>query len=298
MARRSSPRHPRHARPQPCRCSPHGAYLATLTDDRELFDICAEALRHRVVPGVYAPLPLWAVTLQAMAEWRWDDAADDAARGWARNSANGVLQGMFALPLVAAHFAAGRVDDTRRFIERWSDEIERLGNRPLHTATLHWCRAPQALIELDTASATRDAHALLDVAHANGYAFLVLDALEMIAEACDRLGQAARAAQLAGAAAAERERIGCLGRFRGVSAPTRRWCSGSRRRPSTCSPPSGERASPTGSNWLAGQANADIAVQLLISVPTVMSHLTHVFAKFGVSSGTELAAAAARRRGG
>ena len=41
---------------------------------------------------------------------------------------------------------------------------------------------------------------------------------------------------------------------------------------------------------------ADIATRLLMSVPTVKSHLTHVFAKLGLSNRTELAAAATSRR--
>ena len=304
----------------------HGAYLATLADDPQMLETCAGGLRHREVPQVYAPLRLWATSLQAMAAERWDDAADDAARTWEGNSGNGVLQGLFALPLVAAHLAAGRVDDARRFIERWSDEVERLGNRPLHAATLYWCQALLGLVEADEGAALRSSHALLDIATANGFAFVVPDALEMIAEVCDRQGLTVRAAQLAGAAAGERQRIGCLGRFRGVTvagaamvahlaeAEPEAYAAG---RASTVADAvelarraRGQRGRPT-RGWdsltpterrvvdlvAEGLGNGDIATQLLMSVPTVKSHLTHVFTKLGIANRTELAAQATRRGG-
>ena len=47
-----------------------------------------------------------------------------------------------------------------------------------------------------------------------------------------------------------------------------------------------------------GSTNPEIASRLFVSVGTVKSHLSHVFAKLGVSNRTELAAAAARRLDG
>ena len=44
-----------------------------------------------------------------------------------------------------------------------------------------------------------------------------------------------------------------------------------------------------------GLKNADIATRLFVSVPTVKTHLQHVFTKLGVSTRAELAARAARR---
>jgi DNA-binding CsgD family transcriptional regulator len=45
-----------------------------------------------------------------------------------------------------------------------------------------------------------------------------------------------------------------------------------------------------------GRSNADIAARLLMSVPTVKSHLTHVFTKLNLTNRAELAAAATQRR--
>jgi DNA-binding CsgD family transcriptional regulator len=44
-----------------------------------------------------------------------------------------------------------------------------------------------------------------------------------------------------------------------------------------------------------GMTNVDVAARLFMSRRTVTTHLTHVFAKLGVSTRAELAAAAARR---
>lgn len=45
----------------------------------------------------------------------------------------------------------------------------------------------------------------------------------------------------------------------------------------------------------AGKSNKDIAAELNLSVPTVKSHVSHIFAKLGVSSRTEAALYGARR---
>ncbi len=45
----------------------------------------------------------------------------------------------------------------------------------------------------------------------------------------------------------------------------------------------------------AGRGNADVARELLMSVATVKTHLTRVFAKLDVTNRTELASLRARR---
>ena len=74
-----------------------------------------------------------------------------------------------------------------------------------------------ALVERDVNRAMREAHALLDVADANGYVFLMLDALELIAECCDGHGLTHVPRNSPAPPPPSANAIGCLGRFRGVA---------------------------------------------------------------------------------
>jgi DNA-binding CsgD family transcriptional regulator len=176
----------------------------------------------------------------------------------------------------------------------------------------------------DTAEAT--AHEALSAANSIEAKARVVDALELLAGiACDS-GSAQEAARLSGAASAIRESTGywrcvserdadiatvrdalgtesfeaCFEQGRALSldeavAYARRG-RGGRKRPST----GWASLSPAETQVVdlvrEGLSNAEIGDRLLCSPRTVQAHLTHVFAKLGVSGRTELAAEATRRQ--
>ncbi|MDQ1424324.1 MAG: hypothetical protein QOD72_1822 [Acidimicrobiaceae bacterium] len=177
----------------------------------------------------------------------------------------------------------------------------------------------------DDANVLDQAHALHDLAHERGYVLFRVDAVEMIADLQARRGNDVAAARLTGVARAERDRIGDVGRWRPdpaaavaehdriAAAQPDAFAEGAASTIADAVEPAarvrGERVrTPHGWDSLTpterrvvdlvadGLPNADITARLLVSVPTVKSHLNHAFTKLNVTNRSELAVAAAQRR--
>ncbi len=189
-------------------------------------------------------------------------------------------------------------------------------------------RARVALAEGEPGQAERDAHdALAHAAEMRAHLF-VPDLLELLAAFAHGAGNHLEAARLYGAAQAVRERTGII-RFRVYDAEyaasvdaTRNalshkefsaaWDAGAalsteeaiayarRGRGERKRPPTGwDSLTPTEHDVVRlvseGLGNKDIGDRLFISPRTVQTHLTHVYAKLGVTSRMQLAQEAARR---
>ncbi len=276
-------------------------------------------------PPMYAALRHYILAFAAMSDDRSVDAADHALRGFEGLRGNGVGQGFFVPLVPMTLLACGRVDDARQHLKDWTATVDELGRHPMHVAVLHQCSAIVHLATGDDAAALDHAHLLLELAHDRGYALFRVDALEAIADAQAKRGNEVLAARLLGAARAERDRIGYAGRWRpdpeAVTADHERLAgahpdasaegralsmaeavelAGRSRSQPTRATHGWDSLTPTERRVVDlvadGLSNADIAGRLLMSVPTVKSHLTHVFTKLDMTNRTELAAAASQRR--
>ena len=195
-------------------------------------------------------------------------------------------------------------------------------HRCRHT-DLHYLRALLARADGDLDGAWNHAHHALDVAEPAHLHLRAIDDLHLLGVLAHQRGQTATAARLLGAVTAERARIGYVARelpdgdtVDAIEADLRMsepvaWAEGealafadaieyARRS-------RGERSRPT-VGWASltpteqrvaavvaeGHSNDEVARRLLMSVATVKTHLTHIYAKTGVTSRTGLAASLRR----
>ena len=176
----------------------------------------------------------------------------------------------------------GRIDDARRLVEGWESLALRVGRARELAATTR-VRALIATAEGDLTSASRLFEEASERHEAAGDRFgwararlaagivhrrlrrkrLARTAMEAAATAFDELGASSWSAETR----AELARLGGRQRFEGMS-------------------PSEQRIADLVAE---GRTNRDIAAALFVTERTVASHLTHVYAKLGVRSRTELA---------
>jgi DNA-binding CsgD family transcriptional regulator len=193
---------------------------------------------------------------------------------------------------------------------------------PLPRAAALVLRSRLAGVDGDLAGAERAAYEALEQAAIAGLVLVQIDALETVATSM-ATHHPARAARLLGAATKERARRRYHGRLSsGVSdellarlaatEPTH-WQRGAeltldgavelawRTRGPRGRPSLGiEALTPTERRVMeqvaTGRTNAEIAAGLDMTVPTVKTHLTHIFNKLGLRNRTELSALASRER--
>ncbi len=245
-------------------------------------------------------------------------AAQHGYVGWQVTRGNGVLQGSMIPLAVSLLIEVGRGHDARTVEEGFGADVELLGSRPWHRMQHEHCRALLAVAVDDLTGAADAAHRQLAVAEQHGFTLGAIDALSLLADLAARGGDGARAARLVGAVRSARQTTGALvavvvdpagveeradqvveghpdehaagqllGLAEAISYAQR--MRGRRGRPATgwASLTPTEREVAT----LAAAAvpNAEIGRRLFMSVATVKSHLTHAYAKLGVSNRTELA---------
>ena len=233
------------------------------------------------------------------------------------------LPSTFSKPSAQVALARGDLASARRFAD--ADVAAAVGWFSAQTLTT---RARVALAENEAGQAERDAHDALARAAETRAHLLVPDLLELLAALAHDAGSHLESARLLGAAHVVRERTGIV-RFQVYDADyeasveaTRKalsetefddaWAAGAalstdeaiayarRGRGERKRPPTGwDSLTPTEREVVRlvseGLGNKDIGDRLFISPRTVQTHLTHVYAKLGLTSRMQLAQEAARR---
>jgi DNA-binding CsgD family transcriptional regulator len=229
------------------------------------------------------------------------------------------LRGYLLVPLATRLLAAGRRDELVGLVDTDAADLARIGEPPLPLSDFHYLGALLARHEGDLDGACAEAHRALAVAEPAGLHLRTIDHLHLVAALAHQRGQTTMAARLFAAVTTERARIGYVAcelpdreavdaiatdvRAANPAAWTEgevmafteavdyaRRSRGERVRPSV----GWGSLTPTEQRVAAivaqGRSNDDVARHLFMSVATVKTHLTHIYAKTGVTNRAELAA--------
>jgi DNA-binding CsgD family transcriptional regulator len=220
---------------------------------------------------------LWSGDAPAAVEWLGKADRQAAALGWGDPHLR-----PWTADYVEALLELGRIDDAARVLEVWQADAARLG-RDWVMAQATRCRGLVAAARGDVEAALSllaqavAEHEAVGDSFGRARALLALgivrrrgrqkrparEAIEAALEAFETLGAAGWAAK----ARAELGRIGGRTRSEGLTAAERR----------------------VAGLVAEGRTNREVAAALFLGERTVASHLTHIYAKLGVRSRTELA---------
>ena len=258
--------------------------------------------------------------VRALIEDRRDDALAILRPAYDRCPTSPGMRSYILVPFATQLLAAGGRDELMRVLAEFRADLERIGPIPLPTADLHYVNALIARFDGDVDTSWREAHAALEIAAPTGLRLRAIDHLHLLGVLSHERG----ATDDSGAAArrgARRTRPHRLRRARGARpAHGRRHRGRVARRQKRRRGPKvrglafgdaieyarrsrGQRSrstvgwsslTPTERRVAAlvaeGRSNDDVGREALMSVATVKTHLTHIFAKTGISTRAELAA--------
>ena len=293
------------------------AELGYFTFDEHLLEMAA-ALHEGDVPHLVECVAHLVVLHTELFAGRYEQAAGIGRKAFATWVTTVGLATVALRPLGLALLACGQRDELREALERVAADIERVGRPPLPVAHLHHLQALLARGVPGEEVVVEYAHACLRTASEHGFALLVLDSLELLAESAASNGDTRFAARVFGATTARRHEIG----YRACYVPDPATVEAAVEQVRVLDPDSfaeggtlsvaeavayvqrsrGERGRPS-VGWASltpteqqvaalvseGLSNGAVAKRLFVSVPTVKTHLTHIYAKTGTANRTELA---------
>ena len=311
-------------RPPHLPCAGLAGLVGIYTTDRELIEVGLRAFEATHFSGAYGS---WSFVLRAV------EALLDGRLAEARAILEPVEGPVFALnqsPLnerLRVHLAlatgdlAGAQERGERLRPLLDPSTSLLyATMPYPSASVHLAQADVAAASGDLRAAEESVHAALRIVGAE-LPLLTVDALELLAVLLAQRNRAGDAARLLGAVEAARAATGYSFRlpYRALQIQAQRGAldpadlaagarltlaeavalatgaRGKRGRPSF----GWESLTPTEARVVElvgeGCSNAQIAEKLFVGVSTVKTHLVHVYEKLGMSSRTELAAAAGRK---